>query len=148
MTFYTVNKEILQTSTNTNNVEYQIKLAYPLLYYIDKRTEFDYSNINAYTKLLSINSSKKTTGKLQVLYLPNIKILIEYSLKEYLAQYKTVETSRENLIYKIFTDIKKVISPNRLKVKLLLPDYSSELDSDWASLGGPDKYFNKSESWG
>ena len=84
-------------------------------------------------------------ASLYLLFYPDKKIIELKSFKLYLQQYRNMIISYERLINILYDDIKKVYSPQRLRIILDCNPrggISSRLtqDSDWKSLGGKEEY--------
>ena len=129
--YKSVDSSILKSIPNPDKRSYEIKLKQPEITFLGVYDQPDFAT-------------------LYILMYPGEKVVELKSLKNYFHQYRDIVISYERLINQIYDDLKKVYNPKRIRLVLDCNPrggISSRLtiDSDWASLGGKEKYTNYRE---
>ena len=130
-----IDSSILKSIPNPEKVKpYEVKIKQPELTFLGVYGQPDFAT-------------------LYILMYPNGKVVELKSLKLYLQQYRTVIISYERILNQVYKHMLKVYKPSRLRLVLDCNPrggISSRLtiDSDWAALGGQDKYKNwREDTW-
>ena len=130
-----IDSSILKSIPNPEKVKpYEVKIKQPEVTFLGVYNQPDFAT-------------------LYILMYPNGRIIELKSLKEYLQQYRDVVISYERLLNQVYDHMKKVYTPQRLRLVLDCNPrggISSRLtiDSEWEALGGEDKYKNwREDTW-